>query len=107
MAGQVDPFEAFKKKKVEEAKQKADAARNEAAAKSSGWIDGIGPAEKQDPTKPKGFVKGRYQKPAINKAELEQLRPEIDPTRLAVPKPTDPSKLAPEEKRLPKNYGKI
>lgn len=109
-ATNVDPFEAFKKKKEAASKQKVEQAKLDQAAKEMGWVEGIGPVnaqEKPDPTKPKGFMKGRYLKPPVNHAELDKIRPEIESTRLAVPKPTDPSKLAPEEKRLPKNYGKI
>jgi len=105
----VDPFEAFKHKKAAEEKQKVEQAKQDEANKKSGWVEGIGPAAtgKPDPSKPKGFNAGRYQKTVVKDDELKKLRPEhLEETRLAKPVPTNVEKLPPEDKRRPKKFGK-
>jgi hypothetical protein len=104
----LDPFEAFKQKKAAAEKAKADVAKQDEANKKAGWIDGIGPAEKQDPSKPKGFMKGRYQKKAVNPAELAKLRPgNLEETKLAKAEPTKTEELPPEDERRPSKFSKF
>ena len=104
----VDPFEAFKKKKAADAQQAKQQSKVDDANKQAGWIDGIGPVDKQDPTKPSGFTRGRYQKPVVKPEELSKLRPKkLEATQLATPKPTAPSSLPPLEERRPEKFKKI
>jgi hypothetical protein len=101
-----DPFEAFKQKKATQERQAREQLANDDAAKKLGWVEGIGPGEaKQDPTKPKGFAKGRFAKPPVNPAELAKLKPaKYDATNLAKPTTTNVEKLPPAEKRRPKKF---
>jgi hypothetical protein len=101
-----DPFEAFKQKKVVAEKQQKEQARVDDANKKAGWVEGIGPQEKQqDPTKPKGYMKGRYAKVKVAAEELAKLRPDdYEATKIAKKPPTDVKKLPPEEKRRPGSW---
>ena len=108
----VDPFEAFKAKKANAAKQSAEQAKTDEAAKKLGWIDGIGPAETRvnDPKLPKGFVRGRYTKPPVNENELQKLKPKkYDDGKFAKPKeaPTNTDELPPTEERRPGKFTKF
>jgi hypothetical protein len=109
----VDPFEAFKKKKASDAKLSADQQKTDEAAKKSGWIDGIGPAETKvnDPKLPKGFVRGRYTKPPVKEEELAKLKPKkYDDGKFAKPRetPTNPDEeLPPLEERRPGKFTKF
>ena len=109
----LDPFEAFKKKKVTDAKQSVEQQKNDEAAKKLGWIDGIGPADttKPDPKKPKGFMRGRYTKPPVQEAELQKLKPKkYDDGKFAKPKetPTNPEEdLPPVDKLRPGKFTKF
>jgi hypothetical protein len=113
-ADSTDPFEAFKKKK--EAAKQADKAGDQ-AAKVLGWIEGCGPAGETDPSKPKGFIKGRFKKKDVAEADLAKLRPKkMDPTMLtkaadranANTEPVeDREDLPPENVRLPKKFTKF
>src|SRR5262249_11361724 len=113
-ADSTDPFEAFKKKK--EAAKQADKAGDQ-AAKVLGWVEGCGPAGEADPTKPKGFVKGRFKKKDVPPAELAKMRPKkMDATMLtkaedranANKTPVEERKnLPPEDARMPKKFTKF
>lgn len=108
----LDPFEAFKQKKAQAAKQSAEQTKNDEAAKKLGWVDGIGPGEiSKDPAKPKGFSRGRFTKPPVNEAELQKLKPKkYDDGKFAKPKqePTNvEEELPPVEERRPDKFTKF
>jgi hypothetical protein len=113
-ADSTDPFEAFKKKK--EAAKAADKA-GEQSAKVLGWVEGCGPAGEADPTKPKGFVKGRFKKKDVPAADLAKIRPKkMDPTMLTKAEDRanankeaveDREDLPPENVRMPKKFTKF
>jgi hypothetical protein len=107
----VDPFEAFKAKKKQAAQQSAEEVKNAEAAKKLGWIEGVGPAgAKPDAGKPKGFSRGRFEKPPVSEQELAKIKPKkFEDTKFAKPTlDTKPEEdLPPEEKRRPGKFTKF
>ena len=68
------------------------------------------PIGKKDPTKPKGFPRGRFTKPPVKEDELKKLKPKkYDDGKFAKPKlkPTQEKDLPPEEDRRPDKFTKF
>jgi hypothetical protein len=107
-----DPFEDFKKKKQEKDALKAAEAIADKQQKQLGWVEGLGPKGEPDPTKPKGFVKGRFKAKPVNPEEVAKLRPKsMQATRLTPPRDPETDEAAredlpPEEVRKPKKFRK-
>ena len=76
-ADSTDPFEQFRRQK-QQARERRDemveqAADNAEALEDLGWVDGLGPAgAPADPKLPKGFVRGRYERKAVDPSSLQR-----------------------------------